>query len=204
MLDWLKFWKWDDNTCNQITALCAISALISWTVFRDFVYKMICKIITEFKNLRSKFKQFRKNLRSKIINKLREIAVGKENLELLKELGILRDNKWAIKFFKELKDGEIFLEDMNLNIRYDALMTLMEVYRLELDPWIHDPSPHSDSDSYDYLKEAYKKNDTYVRNAQINIFQKIIKNIVENNYNCYDNIHNKIDTLDKKNKYYIP
>lgn len=125
----MNMWElWDKlgKNHNQISIIIAIFAMISWKASRNTLCKIIKMICEWFKKLWYNIKQLIKNLRSKIINKLREIVVGKENLELLKELETLRDNKWAIKFLKEFKTGN------EVSLTYEALMTFVSVYNSKL------------------------------------------------------------------------
>lgn len=167
---WNSVWKWLDDNHNQISIIIAIFAMISWKASRDALCKIIKLIWEWFKKLWYKIKY----LLNKIINKLREITVGKENLELLKELEILRGNKLAIKILKELKNEN----ESKVNGGYEALITIMSQYSNKMD--------FSEfGKEYEKDKNAGFGSENFVSELRKKTLKKLIDDIVwrtDNNY----------------------
>lgn len=150
MWDWLKS-NHDQiiSLTNIITAVGATTGVIYW-----------------IKSLRSLFKNFLcffivKPVKN-ILSWTREKIVGKENLELLKELEVLKDNKRAIEIL-----GYLSSEDKNskVNSYYEALLSFMCLYSFEMD--------------FNEFKEAYEKDekDRIQYGAGINVDKLRVENL---------------------------
>ena len=154
-------WDWLGDNYNQISLILGGVALISWSNFRNF----ICKGL---KQLWDNFKKMFNWIREKMFNWIREKIIGKENLELLKELEKLKGNKRAIEFLDSLNKED---EYSKVNGGYEALWIFTRLYAKEMD--------------YSKFKEAYEDNRKQGNNNKINelreeTFKKLIKNILNN------------------------
>ena len=129
----ISMWDQLGNNYNQISiiiqfsgVLIAFFGLISWSASRDMT-KNLWNKIKQFKNkVVFKIKEFKKLF----IIKLREKIVGKENLELLKELKMLKGNKRAIAFLSDFNKED---EYSKVNGGYEALWIFTRLYSREMD-----------------------------------------------------------------------
>lgn len=149
-------WNWIKENHDQITALTqiitltiAIFGLISWPAFRGL-----------FRKLWNKFKSFI----FFILSWIREKIVGKENLELLKELEKLRGNKRAIEFLSDFNKED---EYSKVNGGYEALWIFTQLYSNEMD--------------FSEFKKAYEDdrkqgNNNNINKLRIKTFKELIKN----------------------------
>ena len=159
-------WNWIKDNYNQISVITQVFmafstflGLASWPKFRDLL-----------KKLWNKFKSFI----TSILNWIREKIVGKENLELLeklkdtkslellKELEVLRGNKWAIDFLNRLRETD----EAKIKIGYEALNAFIILY----------------SDAADRVSPVYlcKFEDAYEEDKKYNVddyrnFSKVYK-----------------------------
>jgi hypothetical protein len=141
-------WEWLKTNYNQISAITqvimAFSTLLglaSWPKFRDFI----------------------KNFITSILNWIREKIIGKENLELLKELKILKGNKRAIEFLSDFNKED---EYSKVNGGYEALWIFTCLYSMEMD--------------FSEFKKAYEDdkkqgNNNKINELRIETFKKLIK-----------------------------
>lgn len=119
------------------------------------VIKKIRKI--DFKKLISYFDKFWQKIRGikdSISNQIREKIIGKENLELLKELKILKGNKLAIDFLADLNQGykisgvdilttfinlycyEIYISDENYEEKYKEYIETNKAWNLDFKTYV--------------------------------------------------------------------
>jgi len=167
MLEWLTL---SNEDCNKIGAIAdivtssgVIIVIFSWVKsLRNFIES----IFNFFKSLLVKIK-------SSMHSWLQEKIVGKENLELLEKLEILKGNKRAIEFLERLKGED---ECSKVNGWYEALNAILDQYSTEMD--------------FSEFKNAYEKdvddrkkrgNGLNVINLRKDTFEKLIKKYSENN-----------------------
>lgn len=118
----------------------------------------------DFKGLISYFNKFWQKIReikSSIFNRIREKIVGKENLELLKELKPLKDNKIAINFLTKINESSCNIS------RESILINFTNLYYLLL---------NNDKIKEDYEKDRneYKTYDT----LEIYVLKKLIEETI--------------------------
>lgn len=135
-----------------------------------YIVKIIKKLFKKMIFYFDKLWQRICGIKSSILNKIREKIVGKENLELLKELNILKGNERAIKFLDNFseEDNDVY----KVNIKYEALNAFMELYSIT-----------AKTNFYDYPYRLNKGDNLDLNGLRMEIFEKLIKNILNNNNN---------------------
>lgn len=161
MLEWLKFWEWETNTCDRVVAMSNLVTMIG--AFAGLIY-WIRTLRNLIKNL---FMFFIVKPIKKLLYQIREKIIGKENLELLKELKILKGNKRAIEILGYLSSED---ESSKVNGYYEALLSFMCLYSQEM--------------NFNEFKEIYKKDeeDRIQYGAGINIYklrEKVLKELIK-------------------------
>ena len=120
----------------------------------------------------------------RFINRIHEKIIGKENIELLEELKILKGNKRAIKFLKDFKCEDDYT---GINGGYEALEAFMNLYSCELDFNKIKNAYEKDKEESKYVGYHTERN---VGEARIEVLKELIKKYSEN-YKGNDKGNNK-------------